>query len=147
MKRVNQQWLQDVWKSLLCVGLLATQGCIFDANVCENEILSSHPSPTGQHKALIFQRNCGATTPFSTQISILAVDEELPNQSGNAFSADTDGGAAPSGPGGGPEVKVQWSSATKLLIQHHPAARVFHAPRTVKDIQLSIQPSKNSSGL
>jgi hypothetical protein len=29
---------------------------------------------------VVFQRDCGATTGFSTQVSIIEIGEELPNQ-------------------------------------------------------------------
>jgi len=35
---------------------------------------------------VIFQRDCGATTGFSTQISILSSDTELPNEHGSLLS-------------------------------------------------------------
>lgn len=95
--------------------------------MCGNEILAEVPSPSGSHKAVVFQRDCGATTGFSTQVSILPQRKRLPNDSGNLFIADTDRGRAPSGPGGGPAVQVQWVNDQHLLLVHHPAARVFRA--------------------
>ena len=107
VNRLRQQWIWHAWKCLLAVVCLNMQGCIFDASACENEVLSHHPSPTGQYTASIFQRNCGATTPFSTQVSVLAGDEQLANLPGNAFIADSVHGAAPSSAGGSPEVTVE----------------------------------------
>jgi hypothetical protein len=94
---------------------------------CSNDVLMDIPSPDGEHKAIVFQRDCGATTGFSTQISVLRVSQSLGNNAGNIFVADTDHGTAPSGPGGGPAVQVQWSGTKALTVLHHPKVRVFSA--------------------
>ena len=36
-------------------------------------------------KGVVFERSCGATTGFSTQISILPVTQKLENEGGNIF--------------------------------------------------------------
>ena len=43
-------------------------------NLCGNEIIEEIKSPDNKYKLVIFQRDCGATTGFSTQISILKSD-------------------------------------------------------------------------
>jgi hypothetical protein len=91
--------------------------------LCGNEILAEVPSPDGRFRLVSFQRDCGATTDFSTQISLLETGEELPNSSGNVFISD--GGAAPSSSGGGPEVRMRWDGPRTVSIEHHVAARVF----------------------
>jgi hypothetical protein len=124
------------WKkiSLSIVGgiaLLAAAGVwSFHAllsGMCANESLFEVPSPDGTLKAIVFQRDCGATTGFSTQISILKTNQSLPNESGNLFVADTDRGRVPSGPGGGPEVRVTWIAPRSLRVAHHQDARVYLA--------------------
>ena len=70
--------------------------CFNLAGACRNEILGSHYSPTKQLKAVVFQRDCGATTGFSIQISIMPANIALPNEGGNVFVADTDHGKSPS---------------------------------------------------
>ena len=93
--------------------------------MCANEQLFDLPSPDGALKAVVFQRDCGATTDFSTQVSIVGASRSLPNRGGNLFVADTDHGRAPSGIGGGPEVRVAWRSSHSLQIARHRDARVF----------------------
>lgn len=95
------------------------------AGDCGNEPISETPSPDKSLKAVIFQRDCGATTGFSKQVSILPANQSLPNESGNALVADTDHGKAPSGPGGGPEVIAEWKSSRELVLRLHPSARTF----------------------
>jgi hypothetical protein len=106
---------------LSCLLLLSTQstGCI--APDCGNEIIRILDSPTKQLKAIVFQRDCGATTGFSTQISIISAKSNLPNESGNVFVADK----LPSGPGGGPPVEVEWKGESSLHITYYSGTRVF----------------------
>lgn len=91
---------------------------------CANTILRDLPSPDGRRHAVVFERDCGATTGFSTQISILP-RARIPSGGGNVFTADTDHDAAPAGPGGGPAVAVRWLDRRTVEIRYHPKARVF----------------------
>jgi hypothetical protein len=93
-------------------------------------------SPSGKLKAVIFQRDCGATNGFSTHVSILSADEKLPNEGGNIFIENTDHGKAPSGPGGGPEVEVTWRGESELLIRHDSRARVFQSVQALGDVKI-----------
>jgi hypothetical protein len=96
-------------------------GCV---DPCGNDEVDRVPSPDGKFEAAIFQRDCGATTDFSTQISILSKGGALPKKAGNAWVADSNHGAAPTGKWGGPTVEVRWSTNRKLTVVRHPAARI-----------------------
>ena len=106
---------------------------------CGNEVLTQIVSPNGSYKAVVFQRDCGATTGFSTQVSIVNKHSELGNSTGNVFVADTGHGSAPSGPGGGPVVAVQWRTPDHLVISHHGAARVFKARSHTHGIEVRYE--------
>ena len=110
-----------------------------DSNPCRNEVLQMVASPNEGRKAVIFQRDCGATTGFSTQLSILRANDEFPKEPGNTFIADTDGGQAPAGKGGGPEVKVQWVGETELIVMHDKRARVFLSEPTIDGVKLRYE--------
>ena len=103
-------------------------------DMCGNQVLSEIPSPDQVYRVVTFQRDCGATTGFSTQVSVLKYAEKLPNESGNLFVADTDHGKAPSGIGGGPEVKISWVGSRSLLLIHHRDVRIFFATSYVYDV-------------
>jgi len=94
--------------------------------MCGNQIISNTELPEVNMNVIVFQRDCGATTGFSTQISMLEIGEKLPNESGNIFIEDTDHGRVPSGKGGGPEVKVKVISGNHIKILHHPNTRIFN---------------------
>jgi hypothetical protein len=133
-----------LWKKIclwLGVLLLSIGGCsaLFVnalSGMCGNQIVAEEPSFSGAKRVVVFQRDCGATTGFSTQLSVLDADEELENEAGNLFSADTNHGDAPSGKGGGPEVRVRWVSEEHLEVQHHQAARVFRSEKAIDGIQV-----------
>jgi hypothetical protein len=94
---------------------------------CKNQLLSEIPSPDQNYRAIVFQRDCGATTGFSTQVSVLKIGVTLPNESGNLFVADTNHGRAPSGIGGGPEVKIYWVGSKSVHLTYHEHTRIFLA--------------------
>ena len=109
------------------------------ANMCGNETLAEFVSPDQAKKIIVFQRNCGATTGFSTQAFLVAINEKLRNQGGNVFAADTNHDAAPSAIRGGPELRVRWEGRNRLLLQHHLKARVFKAERHVDEIEIRYE--------
>jgi hypothetical protein len=97
-------------------------GC---ADLCRNDEVGRVASPDQKVEAVIFQRDCGATTDFSTQISIIPKGGRLPREAGNVFIADTDHGKAPSASWGGPSAEVAWLTNRTLRIVSHPGARIF----------------------
>jgi hypothetical protein len=100
------------------------------AGLCANRVLRTIPAPDGASRAVIFERDCGATTGFSTQVDVLATDAPLPDTAGNAFVADDDHGRAPTDSRGALPLEVLWRSADSLEIGYSRQARVFrHAHR------------------
>lgn len=93
---------------------------------CSNSIIQSVYSPDKRFKAVIFGRNCGATSGFDTQVSVLPGQTALSDDDGgNVFIVDGDHGAAPMGRGGGPNVWVKWLGTKKLQIVYDRRARTF----------------------
>jgi hypothetical protein len=68
---------------------------------CGNDLVKDVRSPNGKTKAVLFERDCGATTSASTQVSLLPSNESLPNEIGNVFVAGKDDGRAPGAAWGG----------------------------------------------
>ena len=54
-------------------------------DMCENSIYVEEHSPAKQLKAVVFDRSGGATTAYSTRISILSAADKLNNTKGNVF--------------------------------------------------------------
>ena len=121
-----------------------------DRSLCTNTIQAQSSAPDGLHHAVVFQRDCGATTGFSTQVSVLGgngptLGANLPTDPGNAFIADTDHGAAPSAEWGGPSVELSWPTAQRLVIRHHPSARLFTEPSIVSGVVVVYEKSASQT--
>ncbi len=111
---------------------------------CGNQVVGTFTAPDGLKKAVVFQRDCGATTGFSTQISILPLSHDLPNESGNVFVADCDHGSAPAAAHGGPEVHLSWADSNHLEVRFHPKARVFRSEPSRDEVEITYVPSLTS---
>lgn len=80
-----------IWLAPLgMVGLMFYSCQWLGDTMCGNDIYNEYLSPNGKLKAVVFQRDCGATTWFSTQISILPAHNVLGNEAGNIFIIDGD---------------------------------------------------------
>jgi hypothetical protein len=113
---------------------LPTSGCLAEAY--DNREVASLPSPDGRHRAVLFERSCGATTGFSTQVSILRTGERL-KDGGNAFIANGRGEPAP---WGGPWADVRWRSDGRLVIRHDPTASIYKAAKEVDGVHVAFAP-------
>jgi len=128
----------------LLFGLLLLGGPAACIDPCGNDVLTETRSPDGRLKVIVFQRDCGATTGFSTQVSVISSREPFltaptsfrSTQSGNVFVADTNRREAPSGPGGGPVVQVEWLDAKHLKITHDRRARVFRSATSINGVNV-----------
>lgn len=104
-------------------------------DLCDNEVGKELLSPDGEWKAIVFERDCGATTDFSTQISIVKGKKSLPQDgSGNVFSADSDHDKVGVDPNGLLPIDVAWESDNELLIRYPARARVFLQNRQYKGV-------------
>src|SRR5256885_2142036 len=97
----------------------------FGSGWCANKQIAATDSPDRRARVVVFERDCGATTDFSTQVVVLSPGEDLADRSGNVFVVDSDHGRAAPGPGGGPWVEALWLSPDSILIRFDPEARIF----------------------
>jgi len=118
--------------AILCI---MSTGC---SDMCGDDVVSRMTSPDGQRDAVMFQRDCGATTGFSTQISIIDAGDKL-SGAGNTFRADDDHGVARAGHWGGPWVEMKWLSPDRLLIRHAAKARIFEQDDRVSGVNVTYQ--------
>ena len=83
-------------------------------------------------KAVVFVRDCGATTHAATQVSILKPAEQLRNSdAGNVFHLE--GG----GPAGYPTlVTVEWDELDRLFVSYDKNEVVSYAQNYVRDINV-----------
>ncbi|MFS0671376.1 DUF5412 family protein [Peribacillus frigoritolerans] len=87
-------------------------------NMCGNEIVQKSASPSGDKVAYIFQRDCGATTEASYQLSLIDADEELPNKSGNTFVSDND-------------FQIKWINNKKLRVNYKNSSETYEMDKRV----------------
>lgn len=106
-------------------------------DLCGNHLITETVSPNQAMKAVIFERDCGATTRFSTHVAILDTSASLKDAGQSLFVADTNRGNAPAGPGGGPEIRLRWLSDSSLEIQHHRLARVIREDSKFKSVKVT----------
>jgi hypothetical protein len=96
-----------------CLAPIITWFFLGGCGLCGNELGYEEAAPDGKLKAVVFERDCGATTHASTQISILAKSEHLPNKSGNIFIARGD-----------LKIRMHWNSDSELLVTYPPGTDV-----------------------
>jgi hypothetical protein len=103
---------------------------------CTEETVKVIHSPRGDHEARMFMRECGATTDFSTQVSI---DPWLWQWVGNVFVADAYNGGK-RGEWGGPWAEMAWIGPDHLLVTYDYKARVFDKQEVVNGIRITYRP-------
>jgi hypothetical protein len=120
------------------LSLLALLTCTGCSDACHNTVASRSLSPDGAFEAVPFQRDCGATTGFSTQISILSPKDQ-PAGGGNAFIADDDHGVARVGSWQGSWAEAKWLAPDQLLIRYDAKSRLFKKSENVFGVRITYQ--------
>ena len=111
--------------------------------ICGNHIIDSKFSPNKKYKLLIFSRDCGATTGFSTQISIIDSNEILEQKdTGNVFIADDDHGKAKT-KGEIINLNTRWINNENLVIEYPKNARIYKNDDSEKGINIIYKEIKD----
>lgn len=129
-----------LFRSLVVVVLLAPLAACSDG--CDNQVVSRKGAPGGRLSAVMFERSCGATTGFTTQISLLRPGE-VPAGKGEVFIADDNHGAAIAGRWGGPWAGTEWLGPDRLLIRHAGKARIFLRREEASGVRITYQALNN----
>jgi len=114
------------WICLVGLIGLAT-GC-----TCSNNVISEINAPGGVFKAVVFDRNCGATTGHNLQVSVLPAGTSIQG-GGNVLivddtvSVERDLARL---------VSVTWKSPRQLSITLDPKLRVFHRARSANGVNI-----------
>lgn len=112
--------------------ILALAACSF-INPCENKILERISAPKDPWEAVVFERDCGATTSTSIQVSILPLGWHLPNNGGNVFIADR----IPESTNA--QVHVDWLSNRHMEVTYPAGSRVFKSEAQVKHVRVTYK--------
>lgn len=114
--------------------LLLTPLLLSGCDMCGNEILSTTASPSGELKAVVFNRNCGATTRNNTQITIIASHRELPASAGNLFIMDSEA-----------DVRVTWTDNASLTIELSHFGRIVKKLDSASGVGAKYIPAQRSN--
>lgn len=111
--------------------------------MCANTALSEATSPNGTYKAIVFVRDCGAATDYSTQVALLETDKTLEDEGGNVFVADNGHGNAPIGKNNGLFVEASWISNSLLRIEHDSRVRIFKTEALMHGVKIEYVQARN----
>ena len=109
----------------LVILVVAIAGC---SDLCGNDVLIRHSSPSGEYEVVVFQRSCGATTPFSIQGSIIRSGAQLPNKSGNLFVVDS----------GLRQPSVKWIDDSALKLSYEPQSQIRVLKEEFRDVKILV---------
>jgi hypothetical protein len=105
------------------VALTLLGGC---GATCENEISQTVRSPSGKMKVVVFNRGCGPTVGFNTQVSLLPVSASLPNDGGNVLIVDD---TVP--------LKIEWESDEAVRVTGQLDTQIFKQEASVLGVRVA----------
>lgn len=111
---------------------LASSGCAFLLrSSCENTVKSEIKSPDGKYIVTLLERNCGATTDFSTIVSL--------RESSTEFKPDDLGVFVVKGQ---TKIDLTWEGNTRLRLQcqNCRADDIFKQERSWKGVEIFFVP-------
>ncbi len=108
-------------------------------DMCRNEIVEETQSPSKKFKVVIFIRDCGATTGYSTQVSILESSDQLGNHPGNAFILSDKIGNGLSFDKGGAKIKAMWSNDHSLKVYFDKRTEFTKQIEKIDDIKITYE--------
>lgn len=118
-------------RALYCVAVALSGAALSACNdlygLCGNDVLLRVPSPTGRMDAVAFNRDCGATTGFSTQVSIVSAHAQ-PSDGGNVLVLR---GQVP--------IKLRWESDASLVVSGIDAAPIVNSANAAGGVKVSCE--------
>ena len=104
--------------------------------LCSLLVVRRTLSPNGHREAVLYQRNCGATTDFATNLSVVSAGARIANARGNVLVADSYDGQAPLDSGSVIHLSVKWLGDDSLLVQYDRRARLFRQELRVRGVSV-----------
>jgi hypothetical protein len=116
-------------KTLLIVVLVAAAVVLIACNPCSKEVVQASLSPDGVLQATWYTKNCGATTDFSTVVSVHRPDDSSYDESDIVFVAK-----------GKQNLKLTWAGPRRLLVECSSCERrvIFREVTKIGDIDVSF---------
>lgn len=100
-------------------------GC--DIAGCDNQVLQAVVAPGGRHTAFVYRRDCGATTGFSTQVSVEKGAASFPAEPGTVLVL------------GDEPAFLTWLGPDRLQITHRRGARPAFQEERQDGVQISYR--------
>jgi len=111
---------------VLMATLAASSACSRTQSLfsCDTEVAKEIPSPDGAFVAVVYRRDCGATTGFNTQVGLRRSRTEFDHDLGQVAAI-----------GGQHDLKPLWTSTRHLTIPM-PAGKVYRQLSKWKEVQI-----------
>ncbi len=131
------KWIVAASLAVLALALLVAGGGLalraFEGGgPCGDELVATDTAPRHEYQAIVFVRNCGATTTFGTHVSIVEQGARLDNDDvGNILAIDAAccldprSRVLPRNSVGGPLATARWLGPDTLAVTFPSGVRVF----------------------
>ena len=119
---------------VLGVAWLAISGC---DDLCGGEVWKTVRSPDGERMAVVYERDCGATTSAAVNVTVVPAREGFkPKEKGDVMIADDGHHPAVS-----LQVEPRWEGNDRLTLVHDPGLRFFARATSAHGVAVSYQPA------
>jgi hypothetical protein len=126
----NEKMSKFLYSLTLLAVIICMTGC---DDLCSNEVIVEKVNNSKAYKLIHFDRNCGATTGNSNQLSIVSIDEDLDNEGGNVFIASSNSGSNLETDRG---VVAKWLNDSTVLVKYERDLTVFEKVDKVGEINV-----------
>ncbi len=114
-------------KEFVAAGIITfIPGC---NELCKNDELSRINSPNEQRSIVIFVRDCGATTSWSWQASLVQGSKRLPNKPGNVLIT--------AGSSKSDQWEVEWKANNRVIFTLPAGIEVRQQIKKVGDVEVA----------
>lgn len=111
----------------LAFGCFVLVGC---DDLCSNALKQRIPAPDGGKDAVVFERDCGATTAPSMQLSIVDPGD-LPSDGGNALTTELRDDRK--------SISLSWVTPDRLLVTIPKDAELFEQNTSVSGVRIEYR--------
>ncbi|MES2455773.1 MAG: hypothetical protein V4594_09545 [Bacteroidota bacterium] len=122
---------QYIYKAILLATLMCLVGCTSD--LCSNQVIKEKINSSKNYKLIYFDRDCGATTGNSNQLSVIPIDEELDDNHGNIFISESNSG---SNSEIDREIVFEWLNDSSISVKYAKDLKIFKKENKVGPINI-----------
>jgi hypothetical protein len=117
------------WKLVLLTVILPIGGCGVFSPRCGDQIKTERASPDLKYTATVYERDCGATTDFSTIVNL--------RESSTKFNGEELGPVVIKGQH---SINLEWDGNTRLRLQCTDcrSEEIFKQEKRWKDVEISL---------